>query len=253
VNHFVIALIVFVSVFGSAMLGLLLRSVLPERHLSDESSSTAKLAAGLIATMAALVLGLLVSSAKNVYDTANGDIVHNAAGVITIDRTLAEYGAETKELRALLKRNYTHSVDLLASGDPSQIASLSGPEAVGRTEGFLRKLRELAPRDDTQRELKVRVLQYVDEVITSHWLGLLQEHGSIPIALLVALVAWLCVIFGIFGLFAPLNGTTVGALALCALSAAGAIFLIEEMNSPLEGTIKVSFAPMREAIARLGE
>jgi hypothetical protein len=188
--------------------------------------------------MAALVLGLLISSAKNSFDTTGGDIVRNAAGVINLDRVLAEYGPETQELRALLKRNYTASVEILASGDPSVLARLGSAEAVSRAEDFRRKLRELAPRNDEQREVKVRALQAADEVFTGRWLALLRAHGSIPITLLIALVAWLCIIFGTFGLLSPLNGTTVVALAMCALSTAGAIFLIEEMNAPLEGTVK---------------
>lgn len=252
-SHLDTALIVFACVFCSSLAGLFLRAVLPEHHLSDESSSVIKLATGLIATMAALVLGLLISSAKSSFDTTSGDIERNAAGVINLDRALADYGPETQELRALLKRNYTASVQVLASGDPSLLARLGSAEADSRTESFQRKLRGLAPRNDDQRELKVHALQAADEVLAARWLALLRTHGSIPITLLVALVTWLCVIFGTFGLFSPLNGTIVCALAMCALSAAGAIFLIEEMNNPLEGTVKVSIAPMREALAHIGQ
>ena len=251
-NHFVIALVVFGCVFGSAVLGLFLGKVLPEHHLSNESSSVVRLATGLIGTMAAMVLGLLVSSAKNMYDTTSGDIVRNAAGVINVDRALAEYGPEVQDLRALLKRNYIQTVDVIASGDRSRLASLTGPEAVGRGEDFRRRLKDLAPRDEAQRELKTRSLQYAEDLLTTHWLALLRVHGSTPTTLLVALVSWLCIIFCAFGLFAPLNGMTVSALAMCALATAGALFLIEEMNSPLEGMVRVSFEPMHEAIAHLG-
>src|SRR5471032_2384462 len=130
VNHLVIASIVFVCVFGSGMLGLYLRSLLPAHHLSDDSIGVIKLATGLIATMAALVLGLLVSSAKSSFDTTNGELVQNAADVIQLDRVLAKYGPETRDIRTLLKSNYAGAVRILASGERSQLAQLNSPETI---------------------------------------------------------------------------------------------------------------------------
>jgi hypothetical protein len=103
-----------------------------------------------------------------------------------------------------------------------------------------------------QRGLKERALQMVDNVYAARWLTLLQAKGSIPISLLSVLVAWLCIIFGAFGLFARPNGTIISALVLCALSAAGAIFLIQEMSTPLDGIVRVSVEPMCDTLARLG-
>jgi hypothetical protein len=253
VNHLVIALIEFMCVFGSALLGLFLRAMLPAHHLSDESIGVVKLATGLIATMAALVLGLLISSAKTSFDTANGELVQNAATVIQFDRVLANYGPETQEIRALLKRNYADAVQILASGDRSQLARLNSAETINRSEAFERKVEDLAPRNDAQRGLKARALQLVDTVFAARWLTLLQAKGSIPISLLIVLVAWLSIIFGTFGLFAPRNGTVIVTLVLCALSSSGAIFLIQEMSTPLDGIVRVSVAPMRDTLSRLGE
>ena len=100
-----IAATVFACVFGSAVLGLFLRAMLPEHHLSSESKDVVKLAMGLIATMAALVLGLLTASAKSSFDVQNPETVRTAADIIRLDRALARYGPEeTKEIRDLLKR-----------------------------------------------------------------------------------------------------------------------------------------------------
>jgi hypothetical protein len=252
VSHLAIASIVFACVFGSSLIGLYLRDMLPAHHLSDESISVVKMATGLIATMAALVLGLLVSSAKTSFDTANGELVQNAATVIQLDRVLAKYGPETRDIRTLLKQNYAGAVAILLSGDRSQLARLNSMETIKRSEDFERKVEELSPRNDMQRGLKARALQMVDNVYAARWLTLLQAKGSIPISLLVILVAWLCIIFGTFGLFARHNGTIIAALVLCALSAAGAIFLIQEMSTPLDGIVRVSVEPMRDTLARLG-
>lgn len=179
--------------------------------------------------------------------------MQNAATVIQLDRVLAKYGPETQPLRTLLKRNYAGAVAILASGEPSQLARLNSSETVIRSEDFERKVEELVPRNDLQRGLKARALQLVDEVYAARWLTLLQAKGSIPISLLVVLVAWLCIIFGTFGLFAHHNGTIIAALVLCAISASGAIFLIQEMSTPLDGIVRVSVAPMQDTLSRLGE
>src|SRR5262245_46427815 len=98
------ASIVFACVFGSALLGMLLRPVLPMEHLSADSKDVMKMAMGLVATMAALVLGLLTASAKSSFDTLDGEIKQAASQVIVLDHTLAEYGPETKDTRDLIRR-----------------------------------------------------------------------------------------------------------------------------------------------------
>jgi hypothetical protein len=253
VIHLVIAFAVFACVFGSAMVGLQLRHHLPEHHLSDESISAVKLATGLVATLAALVLGLLISSAKVAFDTESGDLVHNAASVISLDRALANYGPETQEIRVLLKRTYADSVDIIASGNSAQLSRLGSPEALRRTEDFQQKIEALSPHSASQSRLQARALGIVDTIFSARWLALLHAHASVPSSLLIILVFWLSVIFGTFGLFARRNATVVAALAVCALSTACAIFLIEELSTPLDGIARVSVAPMREALSRLGE
>jgi hypothetical protein len=92
---------VFACVFGSAMLGLFAGNVLPEHHLSQDSKDVVKLGTALIATMAALVLSLLISSAKNTFDKMSDELLQNAARVVSLDRDLADYGPETREIRDL--------------------------------------------------------------------------------------------------------------------------------------------------------
>ena len=251
-HHVVICLLVFGCVFGSALLGLYLRTRLPKHHLDEDSIGVVKLATGLIATMAALVLGLLISSAKSSFDSVNSGLVHNAASIITLDRMLANYGPETGEIRRLLKSTYGESIQILASGDRVQIARLGSREAVVRVEGLKLKLAQLLPHSDAQRQLQARAIQLADEVVAARWLALLQAAGAIPIPLLIALVLWLSIVFAAFGMLAPPNGTVIAALFLGALSTSGAIFLILEMNTPLDGVITISLAPLREALAILG-
>src|SRR5204863_6671276 len=96
--------IVLACVFGAALIGALLRKTLPEHHLSSESKDVVKLGMGLIGTMAALVLSLLISSAKGGYDTRSTEIVQLSASAMLLDRVLEHYGPEAKEARDLLRR-----------------------------------------------------------------------------------------------------------------------------------------------------
>jgi hypothetical protein len=96
-------MIVFVCVFGGALFGMFMRAILPDHHLNDASKDVVRLVMGLVATLAALVLGLLVASAKTSFDTANEAFRQSAAKVILLDRALAQYGPESKDLRELIR------------------------------------------------------------------------------------------------------------------------------------------------------
>jgi len=248
-----IALIVLACVFGGSLLGLYLRTVLPEHHLSEGSMGVVKLATGLIATMSALVLGLLISSAKGSFDRINNELVENAARVVLLDRMLADFGPETRALRDSIKRDYAIRVELLTSGDATRAAKLDTPEELNRTEGIQAGVRQLSPRNDTQRALQSRALQLAVELASTRALMLLQKEGTIPMPMLMVLVSWLVIIFAAFGLFAPRNGTVFVSLFICALAASAAIFLILEMDQPLDGMIRISSAPLRAALAHLGQ
>lgn len=252
-NHLLIALIVFTCLFGSAMLGSYVRQHLPTHHLSDDSVAVLKLATGLIATMSALVLGLLVSSAKGTFETTNTQLESAAAKVVEFDRVLARYGPDTQPIRTQLKHNYAEIVQVLASREPSRLALLDSPEAIKRSEALQLQVAELSPATESQRTLKASAVQTMDAVFAARWLTLLQANQSIPPVMLVILITWLSIIFGSFGLFAPRNATIVVVLMLCAASTAATILLVEELNRPLDGLISVSLEPMVHTMERLGQ
>lgn len=252
-DHIAIATTVFACVFGSALIGLLLQRILPAHHLSNDSAGVIKLSTGLIATMAALVLGLLVSSAKVSFDTEESNLVHNAAAIVRLDRILANYGPETHDIRAQMKLTYAESIEIMSSGQRSQISRLGSPEAIARTELFSQRLQSLRPINEAQAKLQAHALDILDGILAARWLTLLESQGAIPVSLLVVLVMWLSIIFGSFGMFAPRNGTIITAFLVCALSASGAIFLTEELSTPLDGLARISLTPMRAALELLGQ
>lgn len=248
-----IGLIVFVCVFGGALGGMLLRTVLPEQHLSDASKDVVKLVTGLIATLAALVLGLLVASAKGSFDEVNAGFRQSAARIIMLDRTLAQYGPETKDVRELLKKGFASRVEQLFHKDPSRREQLGSVQGTAAMEGLQQRIRSLAPPSDAQRSLQSRALDIIDNLAQVRWMGVEAEENVTPPAFLAILVFWLAAMFAGFGLFAPRNAMAVAALFLGAMSLAAAIFLIEEMNDPFDGVIAVSSAPMYKALGLLGK
>lgn len=252
-HHLFISLIVFVCIFCCAILGMYVHGRLPNHHFNDDSMDVVKLTVGLIATLAALVLGLLISSAKSSFDTVNGEVTRDAANIILLDRMLAQYGAQADELRGLLKQRVARGVQVMSSHDRAQLAGLRSAETYKHGETFQRKLQELTPQNDRQRRMQARAIEMADDIFAVRELGLLQAIGTTPTPLLVSLVLWLCIIFGAFGLFTSPNATVTIALFLGALSTSIAIYLILEMNTPLDGLVTVSLAPMQEALAVLGQ
>ncbi len=248
-----IASIVFMCVFGSALVGLFLRTSLPEHHLSDDSTGVVKLGTGLIATLAALVLGLLIASAKTSFDKVKDEVTQSAAKVVQLDQTLAHYGPETKEARDLLHVAVASAIELIFSEEGSKLTKLAAPERLARMEQIQVTLRELTPRNDVQRSLQVHALGLVNDLAQMRWLLIAQGEGAIPTPFLVVLVLWLTIIFAGFGLLSAKNATVVAILVVCALSVSAAIFLIEELDRPLDGLMKISGAPLRNALAHLGQ
>jgi len=248
-----IASIVFACVFGAALVGMLLRPMLPDEHLGADSKDVVKLAMGLVATMAALALGLLTGSAKTTFDMEDGQLKQVAADVIVLDRTLAHYGPDTKEIRASVRRLVTSRLATIWPEEGSTPVKLDDPEATAAVEVVDDQIRALSPQTDAQRVLQGRALQILGEVMRTRWLLLGQAGNSVQTPLLVVLVFWLAALFVSFGLFAPRNATVVTVLVVAALSVAGSIFLILEMNQPFTGLVKISSAPLRFALTHLGQ
>jgi len=214
-----VSLIVFACIFGGALLGILLHAALPQHHLGPDSKDIVKLGMGLVGTMSALVLGLLVASAKGSYDGQSAAPTQMSANVALLDRVLAVYGPETKETRGLLRGAVVGALDQMWSKDSTGALP---PPAGG--EILYEKIQGLAPKNDTQRSLQGQALNIAMDLGKTRWLMYEQAITSVSMPLLVVLVLWLTVIFISFGLFAPFNATVVSSLLVSALSVSGAIF-----------------------------
>jgi len=246
-----IAWVVFGLVFGSALAAMLVHSALPEGHLSTDSKDVVKLGIALIATMSALVLSLLIASAKSAYDTRSNQVVQAAADIMLLDRVLARYGPETKDARSVLQRSVAAAVERFWPTGGERRPALN-PQG-SPVEALYDKIEELSPQSEAQRSLRNQALTMALDVGHLRLLLFEQLRSSIPVPFLVVLVFWLCIIFASFGLFAPRNATVIAALLVCALSVSAATFLILELDRSFEGLLQVSGAPMRAVLAQLGQ
>lgn len=245
--------LVFACVSGSALFALLVGRALPEHHLTGDSKDAVKQGLALIATLTALVLGLLVASAKGTYDAQGGAVKQMSANVILLDRVLARYGPETKEARALFRHAMTLTLELIFPENNGRPADPTPGEARAEFEAFYEMLAELTPKNDAQRAMKSRALDLTTDLAQTRLRMLAQSESSIPMPFLIVLVAWLAVLFAGLGLLAPRNATVIAVIIVCILSVSGALFLILELDKPFEGIMQVSSTAFRNALARIGE
>ncbi len=223
---------------------------LPEHHRSAESHDAVKLATGMLSVLAALVLGLLIASVKNAFDNTNSEIRHFAATLILLHQTLADYGPETAEPRAMLRR---YSGLALADNWPEDEVPvrMEDPEAGKLLDGVRTAVLRLPGGSPRRDALRANAASLVDDALKTRWLLIERSESSIQPLFLDILIAWITLIFVSFGYNAPRNATVAMSFFLSAAALAACIFLIVEMDTPFEGLITVSSTPMRDALAHM--
>lgn len=242
----------FGSVLAGTLAALCLARRLPEHHLDSPSRDAIKLGLGVIGTLAALVLGLLVSSTKGIYDAQSATVKDLAAQLGLLDRVLGRYGPEAAPARAQVRALAQSITDQLwpHGGAPVEYG---GGASRGIGDGLFDAVAALEPRTDAQRMLKGRAQDIL--VGLGHMRQRLAANSdrSIPTLLLVMLGVWQGVLFAGFGLLAPRNATTLAVLIVCMLSVSGALYVVLELDRPFEGVVRVSDVPMRAVLAHMGE
>jgi hypothetical protein len=247
-----IGVITFACAFGGVLLGAWLRTALPKDHLDADSKDVIKLGIGLIATMTALVLGLITASAKSSFDAVDGAVKETAVQLLTLDRVLARYGSETGEIRKGLKQAVGERVEMIWPTDSSRPVNLDpmAKNAAPRVEALADAIRSLKPHDDLQRALQTRAVDLAENILQARWLAMAGTEVSVPMPFLVVLLFWLTITFASFGMFAP-NRTAIAVLFVCAVSIGGALFLVLEMEGPFDGLLRVSPDPLRFAYTHI--
>jgi hypothetical protein len=236
-SAWLISLLVFAIIFGGALLGVVLRPLLSENHLQPDSRDVVKMATGLIGTLAALVLGLLIASANSSFDQKTNQVRQLTATFILLDDLLAQYGPEAVPLRTRLRQSIPPLADRL--WHEQEVPA-------GKPVHFESSAQSLIFENELER-----AIQAFTEGAQTRLLLFAQAGGSIPTPFLIILVFWLSAIFVSFTLFARVNLVVLASLLICALSFAGAIFLVLELDNPFTGLMGISSETLRSALPPL--
>jgi hypothetical protein len=249
--NLIIGLISFAAIFGGVLIGRFFARRLPSHHLSPETQSAVNVAVAVIGTLSALVLGLMISAANASFSTRADGVRELSLQVIRIERNLRRYGPEADDARAKLRAWATFKTQQLF---PEKDQPVPPPETGIKTlESVQDALLGLTPKDERQKYLRTLCVTLSSNLIQARW-SLEQHMGhSIPGPFLVLLIFWLAIVFASFGLFAPANSTAMITLLLCAVAVSGGIMMIEELDSPHSGLIRLPSESMRKALAEVAQ
>ena len=250
-NSTLTALIVLACLIAAVLVGRWLRRILPEGHLNADSRDAVKLAMGLVATMAALVLGLLVSSAKGAFDTERSEVIQMASKISFLDRVLGAYGPEAAGVRTQVRDTVEEGIQQIWPGQMRRPTNATPNTQAGNA--VYGAIQRLSPQNEMQAALKSQAAALAIDTAQVRSLLAAQSVPSISKPMLIILVLWLVIIFLGFSVLAPPNATTILALTVSALAVSGAIFLILELDEPFGGLIGISSGPMVNALHQIGK
>jgi Protein of unknown function (DUF4239) len=249
-----VALLAFALMLLAILVGGFIQGKLPEGHLTADAKEVVKLSMGIMGTLAALVLGLLIANAQSSFAARQSEINQLTANVILLDTLLKQYGDDAHNARLSLRNAIPRVADRIwREGQSAEaVASQSSSfQAAAEGEGFYQQIQNLAPSTDNQREIRDRLLQVTVDTAQERFLLFSHLGSSIPAPFLVVLLFWLAVLFASFALLARPNATTLASLIVCALSVSGAIFLILELDEPFSGFMSIDSEPLLHALPAL--
>jgi hypothetical protein len=243
---------VFILLSLTSLAALHLHPRLRGDQLDDKTHDAVKVGVGMVVVLSALVLGLLIASAKTTFDTATRDLKRFSTQIVLLDRTLRAYGPEAAPARSLVE----HYVELALAGTwptDQKPAVVEDPEAEQLLYQLQGAILGFMPEGPKQRALSDELKAEVRRLIELRWSLVEQAAESLNVPLLSVLLIWLMLVFASFGYNAPRNALVIITFVLCAASIGGALFLVIQMNRPFEGLIKISPAPLQNTLAHVRE
>jgi hypothetical protein len=231
-------------------LGMLLRARLPASQLSRDTREVVRLGAGLLATLAAVVISLMIASARSSYDTQDGHFRQLAAYLVETDQLLAQYGPEALEVRILMRQAVPSAIDRIWREETSASQN-SAFTAASLAEQIYNAIDALSPANAAQRALKLRIAQAATEIAHTRLLMFADSDKPMLTPFFLILIFWLTVIFTSFGLSVE-PGALVGvALLVFALSVSSALFLVADLSQPFAGLMQIPKEQLRHTLAPL--
>ena len=240
----------FLAILAGAAGAMLLRRHPSIAGIDLGSKDLIRLGAGFLATLAALVIGLMIASAKNFYDGQATNIRQLGANAVLADQMLGKYGPEARQARALLREGTPQTIARIWQENRGHVGGSTF--VVSETgERFYNAIEALKPANDEQRSLKTRLNALTGELARTRLLIFTQSDSAIPMPFFVVLVFWLTAIFGSFCLFAEASRTVIATVLVFALSVSSALFLIVDLSHPFEGLMQVSDHHLRVVLPEL--
>jgi len=249
-NPLVVGLIVFTVILGGAYVGWTLRKLLPEQHLTEETKSLVSVSTAIVATVSALVLGLLTSNANSSFIRLGGEVTALSAEILRLDQILLRYGSDAQAARETLRQYAKQKTTDMFPDNPADVR-LDNPatyELLQRLEDMMLTLKPGNPRDQWWMG---QAMTLAGKIGDTRWLIAQQVGQGTPRAFVSLLVFWLALLFASFGLFAPHNLTSAVSLMLSALAVAGAVAMFLELEQGFGNMIHISPKPMRQAVQLL--
>lgn len=244
-----IAMVIFLCLAAAAFASMTIWPRMPARHRDDDTNTVVRHAANLFGVMTSLMLGLMINSAKNTFESIDHNVHAYATELILLDRTLRQYGPESDAVRQPLVAYVLRVVADTMQTDETPAAGNEQSEHLLMEIGS--RLSALAPADAAHSSVLQDARQRLQKVLEQRWVLIEQSEGTIPWPLIAMLVTWLALIFASFGFRAPRNAITAATLVMSAALIAGAIYLILDMDVAFSGPIQISSAPLERALAEL--
>jgi len=249
-NTLMIGLVVFAAILAGAFAGAKVQAYLPKHHLTDETKNLVNVSTAVLATISALVLGLLISNANTSFTRLGGEVTTLSAEILRLDHILIRYGNDAEPARHLLLEFTEHKAADLFPDSPANLylRNPSTYELLQRLEDALLALKPASARDQWWLSQAMLLAAKIGD---STWLLAQQVGQGTPKAFVALLVFWLALLFASFGLFAPPNLTSAVTLTLCALAVAGAVAMILELEQGFGSLVHISPEPMSQALRNL--
>jgi Protein of unknown function (DUF4239) len=242
-----IFLISFVSIASGFGLGM----ALPGTRLNQETREVVRLGTGLLVTLAAVLISLMIASAKNSYDTQDAHFRQLSAHLVLADQLLSQYGPEAAEIRKMMRQAVPAAIDRIWHEKATSSPQSNAFSANSLAEQFNNAIDRLTPATDAQRAIKARILQASADIANTRLMMFADGDNPILTPFLLILIFWLTVIFTSFGLFVEPGPVAVTALLVFALSVSSALFLIADLSQPYAGLMQISREPLRTVLSPL--
>ena len=241
-------------------IGMFFHDRVGEHRRTNETVDHVRLVVSILVTFTALVLSLLLSEVKGSFDTLDSRLRAFAGDIDNLDIRLREYGGDAEPIRSQLREYVAAAIADSWRDEPAPPGSYPRyPQASGMERKQLGSMliaidtavHKLDPPDSFHQRLAQSLSVQMGETLQALRQLIESAHDTISWPLLIAMCAWLAVVFGVFGLIAPRNMVVNITIVICAMCVASAIYFIIEFDSSLDGFLRVASQPMREALANV--